>query len=63
MEVGGVGLEGSGSDGDADGGEEVGEGVVVVELQEGPREHFTGGEEVVDVGGVVPSAGVAGAGV
>lgn len=36
--------------------------VEVVDLEERPREHFVGGEEVVDVGGVVGCAGVAGAG-
>lgn len=33
-----------------------------MELEEGPGEHFPGGEQVVNVGDVVAGAGVAGAG-
>lgn len=43
----------------ANGGEEFGEDVVVVDLNQCPAEHFLGGEEMLDEGSVVGSAGVA----
>lgn len=57
----GVGVKGAAADALSDSGEEEVDGVEVVDLEEGPGEHFLCGEEVMDVCAVVGFAGVAGA--
>ncbi|OCT52593.1 hypothetical protein CLCR_09709 [Cladophialophora carrionii] len=52
--------EGPALDARPDGGEECVDDAEIVDLEERPREHLVGLEEVMDVGAVVPRASVAG---